>query len=136
MYDGDLALNHAQVPTGRDVSQAHERVPVHEAAVPTRAQELETPERARMTAHGAGLVEDAVRVFAHAWLRQREALVHVAVKQTQHLAAEHEAGVLRARIARRYRQQRPQGLLKRRVHSMNNAVHRINVLSNHIKFIN
>ena len=53
-----------------------------------------------MAAYGAGLVENAVRKLADARLRQRETLVDVAVKQTQHLAAIHIARVFHAHIAR------------------------------------
>lgn len=112
MNNSNLALQNAQIAARRDVSETHKRVPIHEATVPSRSQELETPQRARVTAHCARLVEDAIRMLAHAGLRQREALVHVAVEETQHLAAEHEAGVLRARVTRRDRQQCPQRLLK------------------------
>ena len=87
------------------------------------AQEFQPPEGSSMAAYGAGLVENAVRKLADARLRQRETLVDVAVKQTQHLAAIHIARVFHAHIARWDGQQSPQGLLKRRVHSMNCIFH-------------
>ena len=128
MNDAHLAVEHAQVAAGRDVSQAHERVVQHEAAVPARAYELEAPEGARVRAHRARLVEHAVGVLADARLGQSEALVHVAVEEAQHLAAEHVAGVLEPDGARRYRHHCPQRLLKGRVHSMDQALHHIDVL--------
>jgi len=80
-----------------------------------------------VAAHRARLKKDAVRILAHARLRQREALVDVAVEEAQHLAAVHVARALQAHTARRDRQQRPQRLLERGVHAVDGVVDEVDV---------
>ncbi len=120
------AVAHAQISARGDVAQAHRRAVGHEASVPAGAYELEAPEGAGVRAHRACLVEHVVGVLADARLGQSEALV--GEEETQHLAAEHVAGVLEANRARRDRHHRPQRLLERRVHAMYQTLHHIDVL--------
>ncbi len=128
MNHAQLSVRNAQVPARRDVSDSDERVPVHEAAVPLGAHVLQAPQGPRVNRGRARLEEYTVGLFAHARLRQREALVHVAVKEAEHVATVHEAVRFAARVARRQRQQSPQGLLKGRVDSMYQTIDRVNVL--------
>ncbi len=72
-----------------------------------------------MIACRTSLIEYVVWLFTYARLRQRETLVHVAMKQTQHVTTINKAIVFHSHIARRDWQQGPQSLLKRRVHSVN-----------------
>ncbi len=80
--------------------ESHIAIVAHEPAVPSSPQKLESPKRSSMVAYGASFEKHAVRVLAHAWLGQCEALVHVAVKQTQHFATESVAGVFDTNVAR------------------------------------